>query len=108
MPDRLAAAPPATAAPCSEDWLLRLTESGNAALCGGKAAGLAHLRRAGLPVPDGICLTTDLCRAALREIGVAARVREIVAVPSMAPQERSDRLAEIRRLIEGPSLSAHV
>ena len=39
---------------------------------GGKAIGLARLRRAGLPVPDGFCLTTGACRDHLRTSGTLA------------------------------------
>src|SRR3954468_16870918 len=109
MPECVAVPPPpATAARGADSRLLGRADAGNAVLCGGKAAGLARLRRAGFPVPDGICLTTEFCRTALREIDVAARVRELVTAPSMAAEERSSRLAGIRRLIEGASLPAHM
>ena len=38
-----------------------------AAVLGGKAHGLLVLRRLGLPVPPGFVLTTEACRAFLRD-----------------------------------------
>src|SRR5687768_4199183 len=99
---------PTTGVYASQRWVLGLSEAIDRAVCGGKAVGLATLRRAGVPVPDGICLTTDFCRAALREIDVAARVDELASAPHMDPQQRRDRLAEIRRLVETASLPAEM
>lgn len=44
---------------------------------GGKAATLARLRRAGLPVPDGICLTADAYRLQLDAAGVSSFARKV-------------------------------
>ena len=41
---------------------LRSLDAGMLALVGGKAANLGELMAAGLPVPDGFCLTTDAYR----------------------------------------------
>jgi pyruvate,water dikinase len=41
---------------------LRSLDAGMLALVGGKAANLGELMTAGLPVPDGFCLTTDAYR----------------------------------------------
>jgi pyruvate,water dikinase len=100
MPECVAVAPPAIGARGGREWLIDLAAAGDRALCGGKAAGLAQLQRAGFSVPDGICLTTELCRAALRQLDVAARVEALAADPHIDPQTRSDRLADIRRLVE--------
>ena len=48
-----------------------------APLVGGKAASLAALRGAGLPVPDGFCLTTEAMRLFIREGGLTERLAEI-------------------------------
>jgi pyruvate,water dikinase len=99
---------PATGARGSERWLRSLSDAVDPAVCGGKAAGLARLLRAGFPVPDGICLTTDFFRAALHGTDLAARVDELAADASLDPQARRDGLAEIRRLAETVSLPAEL
>ena len=48
---------PDTGWPRSWDW--RHVRAGMVPLVGGKAANLGELLSAGLPVPDGFCLTTD-------------------------------------------------
>ena len=100
MPECVAVAPAATGARGEQQWVVTLAQASNPALCGGKAAGLAHLQRAGFSVPDGICLTTELCRAAVRETDVAARVEALAADPHIDPQARAERLADIRGLVE--------
>ncbi|HEX6658385.1 MAG TPA: PEP/pyruvate-binding domain-containing protein, partial [Ilumatobacter sp.] len=50
-------------------------------VCGGKAAVLARLRAEGLPVPDGVVLTVDVCRALARD-GEPARVAAASAAVS--------------------------
>lgn len=47
---------------------------------GPKAATLARLRRAGLPVPDGFCLLAGAYRAQLAAAGVAESAARVVAV----------------------------
>ena len=89
-------------------WLRRLVDAGDPRLCGGKAAGLARLRAAGFPVPDGLCLTTDLSQVALRETGVAALVQGLVADGALDRHARRERLAEIRRVIEAAPLPREV
>ena len=44
-------------------------------LAGAKAASLAVLRQAGLPVPDGFAITQTACREFLRACGVLAELR---------------------------------
>ncbi|MDO5067193.1 MAG: PEP/pyruvate-binding domain-containing protein [Propionibacteriaceae bacterium] len=66
-------------------------------LVGGKAAGLGELIRAGLPVPEGFCITTDAHRAApdgtvpealaARIMAATARLGGPVAVRSSATAE---------------------
>lgn len=97
---------PATEVGGFHRWLLTLTDAADPALCGGKAAGLARLLRAGLPVPDGFCLTTDFGRAALRATDLSARVQELAAGVVIDAATRQECLAEIRRLVEAVSLPA--
>jgi pyruvate,water dikinase len=78
------------------------------ALCGGKAAGLARLLRAGFNVPRGICLTTDLYRTALRESGVFTDIAALTATPNGHRRVPAERLADIRRRIEDISLGRDV
>jgi rifampicin phosphotransferase len=100
MPECVAVVPVAMGARGEQPWVINLAEASNPTLCGGKVAGLAHLQRAGFSVPDGVCLTTELCRAALRETDVAARVEALSADPHIDPQARAERLAEIRELVK--------
>ncbi|NUP60209.1 MAG: hypothetical protein HOQ06_12160, partial [Pseudarthrobacter sp.] len=48
---------------------LRRLNAGLLALVGGKAANLGELMSAGLPVPDGFCLTTEAYRQAVSDGG---------------------------------------
>src|SRR5438270_4950405 len=48
-------------------------------LLGGKGIGLAEMTQLGVPVPSGFTITTDACRAYLREGGVPAGLDEEVA-----------------------------
>lgn len=52
-------------------------EATASALAGPKAATLARLHRAGLPVPDGFCLAADAYRAQLAAAGVEAAARRV-------------------------------
>lgn len=52
-------------------------EAATADRVGPKAATLAQLKRAGLPVPDGICLTAEVYRRHVALAGVADAMREI-------------------------------
>jgi rifampicin phosphotransferase len=87
-------------------------------LVGGKAANLGELIAAGLPVPDGFCLTTEAYREATRTVqdGVLAELGNLqAALPPGAPG-RADELAEaagraraaIRALPVPPRITAAV
>jgi pyruvate,water dikinase len=54
-------------------------EAATAEGVGPKAATLARLHRAGLPVPAGVCLTAEAYRRQLALAGVAGTAREVVA-----------------------------
>ena len=51
-------------------------------LVGGKAATLARLLRAGLPVPDGICLTADAYHLQLDAAGASESARGSEGLPT--------------------------
>jgi pyruvate, orthophosphate dikinase len=52
---------------------------GGRELLGGKGIGLAEMTQLGVPVPAGFTITTDACRAYLREGGLAAGLEDEVA-----------------------------
>src|SRR4051794_38838939 len=51
-------------------YLVPLESSGDRAVCGGKAAGLATLLRHGFHVPPGVCLTTRAYLDTLHQVGL--------------------------------------
>src|SRR5439155_3753209 len=72
-------------------------------LVGAKALSLGTMRRAGFPVPDGFCLTTEAMRAFIRESeGLGARLDEIAAHATkggLSLKESWAFLGETRKLI---------
>jgi pyruvate,water dikinase len=79
------------------------------ARAGGKAANLGELLRAGLPVPDGFCITCDAYRAHLRahelEPKIAARVSGLD--PAQVGTHEA-AAADIRNWIEAADLPSEV
>ena len=71
-----------------------------ASKCGPKAATLARLRRAGLPVPDGCVLSADAYRSHLASTGLEAAARQVFR----AREDSARRLALAVRLglLEAP------
>jgi len=59
------------------------------AVVGGKAANLGVLTRAGLPVPPGVCVTTD----AYRQVAAGASVSDILDAIASTPATDTARLA---------------
>src|SRR2546430_6963756 len=61
------------------DLAVRLldADAATAARVGPKAATLGRLQRAGLPVPDGVCLTADAYRRQVALASVARTAREV-------------------------------
>ena len=55
------------------------TADGGRELLGGKGSGLAEMTQLGVPVPGGFTITTDACRAYLREDGLPAGLEDEVA-----------------------------
>jgi rifampicin phosphotransferase len=60
-------------------------------VAGGKAANLGELVRAGLPVPDGFCVTT----AAYELVAADAGLEPTLAALAGTPPENTERLAEL-------------
>ena len=52
--------------------------TGGRELLGGKGIGLAEMTQLGVPVPAGFTITTDACRAYMREGGLPAGLEEEV------------------------------
>jgi|GEM_PF-6971346 len=68
------------------------------ALAGGKAANLARLLRAGLPVPPGFVVTTAACRRFLTAAGLDLPVRRTlreVGEGRTSPEEAGEKLARL-------------
>ncbi|MBI2160442.1 MAG: hypothetical protein HYU25_08720 [Candidatus Rokubacteria bacterium] len=84
---------------------LERPETVTPALAGPKAARLADLRRAGLAVPDGFCLTADAYRAVLDAAGVAEAARR--AAHAERPEARRLALA-VRLGLQRAALPAAV
>jgi pyruvate,water dikinase len=76
---------------------------------GPKAATLARLRRAGLPVPDGFCVTAWAYRAQLRAAAVEDRARRVAAAEGHEKRRLAleVRLGLIRAALE-PALAAEL
>ena len=94
----------ATIAPRTDRWLVDIVDATDAALCGGKAVGLAKLKRIGLSVPRAICLTTDFYRHWLDVSGFGRRLDELVASAAAADVRRKV-LEQIRCEVEATPLS---
>jgi len=94
----------ATTAPPTHCWLVDIVDATDPALCGGKAAGLAMLKRIGLSVPRAVCLTTDFYRHWLDVSGFGPRLTELVATAGDAHLRRTV-LEQIRCEVEATPLS---
>src|ERR1051325_10552640 len=60
-------------------------------LLGGKGVGLAEMTQLGLPVPAGFTITTDACRAYMREQGLPAGLMAEVERHVTALEERTGK-----------------
>jgi phosphoenolpyruvate synthase/pyruvate phosphate dikinase len=94
--------------------LLNLREAVDVSLCGGKAAKLAQLLRAGYRVPEGFCLTMEFYRASLKGLSAqleqAAR-RMVSENDNHRDGERNaggDLLATTRRAIESVAVPSEM
>src|SRR3989442_11541997 len=82
-------------------------DAATAARVGPKAATLARLQRAGLPVPDGVCLTTDAYRRQVALASVARTAQEVAGAggPEARRLALSIRLALARAPLD-PAVGA--
>jgi pyruvate,water dikinase len=94
--------------------LLRpLADAGDERCCGGKAAGLARLIRAGAPAPAGVVIEVAAFEAHAARCGVAADAAALIAeLPGLAPEalrrrSRALRAALVREPLD-PALAAAV
>src|SRR5436305_7886619 len=60
-------------------------------LLGGKGIGLAEMTQLGVPVPAGFTITTDACRAYLREGGLPQGLEDEVAASIGRLEEKSGK-----------------
>jgi len=73
------------------------TEPGLAHLVGSKAANLAELSRAGLPVPSGFVVTTEAFRQFMEHTGLGGQLRQAVMLlegPELSEVEAFSRLLQ--------------
>ena len=63
---------------------LTATDATDAGRFGPKAANLAALGAAGLPIPDGFCLDAEAYRAQIRALGLEADARGVFAAAGQA------------------------
>ena len=64
---------------------------GGRELLGGKGIGLAEMTRLGVPVPAGFTITTDACRAYMRERGLPAGLEDEVSAHIARLEERTGK-----------------
>jgi pyruvate,water dikinase len=79
-------------------------DPGSLAIVGGKAANLGVLTRAGLPVPPGVCVTTE----AYRRVAALAGLDAVVDALSATAQTDLPRLAELAGKARAAMLAAPV
>ena len=73
-------------------------------IAGGKAANLGELIRAGLPVPDGFCVTTAVYELVAEDADLAPT---LTALSKTRPEDTA-RLAELAATMRAGLLAAHV
>jgi pyruvate,orthophosphate dikinase len=64
---------------------------GGKQLLGGKGIGLAEMTQLGVPVPAGFTITTDACRAYLREGGLPEGLEDEIAEHIARLEERAGK-----------------
>ncbi len=79
---------------------LASVEATDPARVGPKAANLAALGRAGLPIPEGFCLQADAYRLQIAALGLEATAREVFSAEDM--QARRAALQMRMQLMEQP------
>jgi pyruvate,water dikinase len=83
---------------------LDAVSAGMLARVGGKAANLGELLSAGLPVPDGFCLTTDAYLQAVAPLGLDGVHRALQATPSDDGDALAGLASHARALITSAEL----
>lgn len=83
----------------ADPLVLPLSDCRDPVLVGGKAVGLSRLLAAGLPVPDGCCVTTRAYDEALATIGFDARERWQSARRGLAGDRRTQLIACRERIL---------
>ncbi len=86
-----------------KQFVISLTsaEATDASRFGAKAANLAALGRAGLPIPEGFCLDAEAYRTQVRALGLEAHARGVFATQD-SPQARRHALAMKLGLLDQP------
>ena len=87
---------------------LRSLDAGALSLAGGKAANLGELIGAGLPVPDGFCVTTDAYRDATMAAGLSEIVDDLARTPADDPDLAAGIAGRARDRILSTSMPPHV
>ena len=88
---------------------LRALGRGDVLRVGRKAANLGEMIRAGLPVPDGFCVTCDAYRAHMEAHGLHERIAErLRAVNEASPGALEDAAAEVRAWVAGAALPSGI
>ena len=80
---------------------LTAPEAADAARFGPKAANLARLGQAGLPIPGGFCLDAEAYRTQIRALGLEADARGVFSAAE-SPQARRHALAMKLGLLDQP------
>src|SRR6202451_3147655 len=87
----------------TQRFVLPLTaqEATDASRFGPKAANLARLGQAGLPIPGGFCVDAEAYREQIRALGLEADARGVFSAEE-SPQARKHALAMRRGLLVQP------
>ena len=78
------------------------------ALVGGKAANLGVLTRAGLPVPPGICVTTEAYRQVAAGVALSALMDAIAATPATDTERLASLAGQMRTALLAAPVPPHV
>ncbi|HEU4682964.1 MAG TPA: PEP/pyruvate-binding domain-containing protein [Nitrospira sp.] len=89
----------------SPPFILPLSACEDPRLVGGKALGLGRLLRAGFPVPDGLCITTEAYRRHLETQGLVSQAQWASVMSAGEPEQRAV-LEQCRSLILKLDISA--
>jgi rifampicin phosphotransferase len=80
------------------------SQATNLKLTGGKGANLAKLVSAGLPVPDGFCVTTAVYEELADDEEMSAMIDELEATDPVDTERLRERAAELRDTIRAKEL----